>query len=242
MAVNTRTTTTPGAATAPPSRRLRRVVSGASLILFSAVFIPQALIDPAEGGTGEVMYRAATEQSVALTSSAVLLIFSGVLMAPAAAGVLHQARDRGAGLANAGAALAVLGGFGHFGIALYYIVSLSLAGGDEAEMIAFIDRLNESAVLGFVAFPLILCFGLGVALLPWAAWRAGAVGVWAPVLATAAVLVGQGLPFSNALTVLTTVAALVVVFGYLGVRVLRMTDGEWDGVRPVAAPPEAARV
>ena len=231
-----RTTTT-----TPPSRRLRRIVSGASLIVFSAVLIPQALIDPAEGGTGEVMYRAATEDSTALTASAVLLIVSGVLMAPAAAGVLHQARDRGAGLADAGAAFAVLGGFGHFGIALYYIVSLSLAGGEKAEMITFVDRLNESAALGAVAFPLILCFGLGAALLPWAAWRAGAVGMWAPAVATAAVLVGQALPFRNDVTVLATVTGLVVVFGHLGVRVLQMTDAEWDGVPRTAAHPQPAR-
>ena len=167
---------------APTSHRIRRLTAGGSLILFCGLLVPQDLVDPAEGGTGEVMYRAATEQSTALTTSAVLLVISGVLMAPAAAGVLHQARDRGAGLANVGAVLAVLGGFGHFGIAMYYLVSLSLAGGDKAEMIAFVDRLNESAVLGAVAFPLILCFGLGVAVLPWAAWRAGAVGWWAPAV------------------------------------------------------------
>ena len=227
--------------TTSPSRRLRRIVSGASLILFPALLIPQALVDPAEGGTGEVMYRAATGHSATLTASAVLLIVSGVLMAPAAAGVLHQARDRGAGLADAGAAFAVLGGFGHFGIAMFYVLSLSLAGGNEAEMVAFIDRVNESAALGAVAFPLILCFGLGVALLPWAAWRAGAVGLWAPAVATAAVVVGQGLPVRNDVTVLATLTGLVAVFGYLGVRVLRMTDAEWDGV-PRTALSEPARV
>jgi hypothetical protein len=99
-------------------------------------------------------------------------------------------------------------------------------------MITFIDRLNESAVLGWIAFPLIMCFGLGVAILPWGAWRAGAVGWWAPALSTAAVVVAQGLPFSNDLISLATVVALVVVYGYLGLRVLRMTDAEWDGVRP----------
>lgn len=215
---------------APPSRRIRRLAAGAGLILFPVLLIPQAVVDPAEGGTGEVMYRAATEAGGALALSAVLLIVSAFLMVPAAAGVLHQARDRGAGLADVGATLAVLGGFGHFAIAMFYLVSLSLAGGDEAEMVAYIDRLNESAAIGAVAFPLILCFGLGVAILPWAAWRAGAVGWWAPAVATAAVVVAQGLPFSNDLIVLTTLGALVVVFGHLGVRVLRMTDAEWDGV------------
>lgn len=226
----------------PVSRRLRRLTAGAALILFPALLVPQALVDPAEGGTGEVMFRAASESGGALTTSAVLLLLSGVLMAPAAAGVLHQARDRGAALANAGAVLAVLGGFGHFGIAMFYIVSLSLPGGDRGEMVTFVDRLNESAVLGWTAFPLIMCFGLGVAILPWAAWRAGAVHWWAPAVATAAVLVAQGLPFSNDLIAVATVAALLAVFGHLGVRVLRMTDAEWDGVPRPSSPAEHARV
>jgi hypothetical protein len=109
-------------------------------------------------------------------------------------------------------------------------------------MIAYIDRLNESDAIGAVAFPLILCFGLGVAVLPWAAWRAGAVGWWAPAVATTAVVVAQGLPFSYDLLTLATLVALVVVFGHLGVRVLRMTDAEWNGVRRGPAHPEPARV
>ena len=225
---------TTGMSSTTTARRLRRVTAGASLIVFPAILVPHALIDPAAGGTGEVMFRAASESAGALTASALLLLVSGILMAPAAAGVLHQARDRGAGLANAGSVLAVLGGFGHFGIAMFYIVALSLPGGDRAEMVTYIDRLNESPVLGFVAFPLILCFGLGVLVLPWAAWRAGAVAVWAPLVATAAVLAHLVLPESVLAVEVAGLVALSVVFGYLGVRVLRMTDAEWDGVRSPA--------
>jgi hypothetical protein len=213
------------------SRRLRRVTAGAALIVFPAILVPQAVIDPAAGGTGEVMFRAASESAGALTTSAVLLLVSAVLMAPAAAGVLHQARDRGAGLANLGAVLAVLGGFGHFGIAMFYLVALSLPGGDPAEMVAYIDRLNESTVLGYVAFPLILCFGLGVLVLPWAAWRAGAAALWAPVVATVVVLAHFVLPETVLAVEVAGMLALSAVFGSLGVRVLRMSDGEWDGVR-----------
>jgi hypothetical protein len=223
-----------GASNRSASRRLRRLTAGASLIVFPALLVPQALIDPAAGGTGEVMLRAATESAGALTTSAVLLVVSGVLMAPAAAGVLHRARDRGAGLANAGAMLAVLGGFGHFGIAMYYLVALSLPGGDPAEMVAYIDRLNENTALGYVAFPLILCFGLGMLVLPWAAWRAGAAALWAPVVATAVVLAHFVLPESVVPVEAAGLVVLAVVFGYLGVGVLRMTDAEWDGVRTPA--------
>lgn len=219
---------------ATPSRRLRRYAAGAALVLFPALLVPEALVDPAEGGTGEVMYRAATESAGALTLSAVLLIASAVLMAPAAGGLLHQARDRGAAITDVGAALAVLGGFGHFGIAMFYLVSLSLAGGDRGEMIDFIDRLNASPALGAIAFPLILSFGLSVAVLPWGAWRAGAVHWWVPALATAAFVAETALPFRTTLSATAILVAASVAYTALGLRVLRMTDAEWDGVRSPA--------
>lgn len=235
----TGTTTTSGTATAPPSRRLRRVASGGALMLFPALLIPQALVDPAEGGTGEVFHRAATESSGALTISGALLMISGILMVPAVSGVLHQARDRGAGLANLSGTLFVLGGFAHFGLGFMYFVALPLAGGDRAEMVAFIERLNESAGLAWVAIPLILCFGFGVLLLPWAAWRAGTVHLAVPAVVTVAVLAQMFVPATD----ISTTAVLLVLTGayvLLGRRVLRMTDAEWDGVPRAEAHPEAA--
>lgn len=222
--------------------RLRRYTAGAALILFPVLLVVQAPIDPAMGGTGEVMYTAATEHRGALTASAVLLILSGMLMVPAVMGIVRQARDRGAGLANAGAVLGVLGGFGHFGIALFYVIALALPGGSRPEMVAFVERLNASPVLGAIAFPLILCFGLGVLVLAWAALRAGLVGWWGPVLVTVVVLVQFGLPFQPPLAVtIGMLMALTVVFGYLGSRVLRMTDAEWGSV-PTPAAQVPARV
>lgn len=137
-------------------------------------------------------------------------------------------------LANAGAVLGVLGGIGHVGLALFYLFALPLAGGDRAEMVAYVERVNASPVLSLVAFPLILCFGLSMIVLPWAAWREGRIGTWGPALATAAVLVHFGLPFQPpaALSGLL-LTALTAVFGYLGGSVLRMTQAEWDGSRSV---------
>src|SRR3954463_3896327 len=89
------------AMTAPttPARRLRRYTCGAALILFPALLVVQGPIDPTTGGSADALYIAATRQSGALLASALLLLVSGMLMAPAAAGILHQARDRGAALA-----------------------------------------------------------------------------------------------------------------------------------------------
>jgi hypothetical protein len=218
------------------ARRLRRYTAGAALVLFPALLVPQAVIDPTSDGSGDAMFTAATEHPGPMLVSAVLLLASGILMAPAVGGVLHQARDRGAALANTGAVLALLGGFGHAGIAMFSIMARALAGGDRSEMVAYVDRLNSSPVLGYVAFPLILCFGLCVLVLPWAAWRAGAAHWWVPAVGTAAVLVEVALPVRSTAVTVAVLVAVTVVFGRLGARVLRMTDAEWDGVRtPVRA-------
>lgn len=142
-----------------------------------ATLVAQAILDPATGGSGEVMYAAATDQRGALLGSAALLIVSGVLTVPAAMAIMNQARDRGAWLADVGGGAAVLGGFGHVGIGLFYVLAAALAGGDRGEMVEYMERLNGSTALAVTALPLIACFAMGVLLLPWAAFRAGLCGL-----------------------------------------------------------------
>lgn len=136
--------------------------------------------------------------------------------------------------------LGVLGGLGHVGIAMCYLFALPLAGGEEAPTVAYVERLNASPAVGAVAFPLILCFSLGVLVMASAAWRAGLVGWWWPAALTAAVLAEAVFPAEIPAVQLRVIAVLVVVFGYLGLRVLRMTDTEWDGIPAASAQPVPA--
>jgi hypothetical protein len=209
---------------------LRRWTCGLSLILFPALLVVQALIVP-EDGEGTAMYAAATEHRTALLASAALLIISGILMAPAAVAITHQARGRGSALANWAAVSAVLGGIGHVGIGYFYVMSSALRGGDRADMIDYVDRLGASPELSIFAFPFMTSFSLGVLLLPWAAYRAGLFGRWGPILATLAVLqhvvLPPEVPGQEAINTVALVA-LTLVFGYLGVRVLRMSDAAWS--------------
>jgi hypothetical protein len=209
---------------------VRRWTCGVALIMFPALLVVQAVIDPATGGTGDVMYTAATVHRGALLGAAALLIVSGVLMVPAATAITHQARDRGAWLANVGALTAVLGGIGHVGIGFFYVMAAALPGGERGEMTGYIERLNGSTALAVMVFPLISCFTLGVLLLPWAAFRAGQSGWWAPVLATVAVLQHVALPpeFPAQEAINTAaICLLTVVFSHFGIRVLRMSDSAW---------------
>jgi hypothetical protein len=111
-----------------------------------------------------------------------------------------------------------------------WLTATALPGGDPAEMAAYFDRLTDSALTGAVWLPLMLSFALGGILLPWAARRAGAVHWWVPTLATVALAAEFGLPFHSTASEVAVFAALTVAYGAIGLRVLRMTDAEWDGV------------
>ena len=58
------------------TRRVQRFAVAAALVAFPVLLVAQAPIDPASGGTGEVMYAAASEQAGALLASAVLIMIS----------------------------------------------------------------------------------------------------------------------------------------------------------------------
>jgi hypothetical protein len=220
----------------PAARRIRRITCGAALVLFPALLVIEGPLDPATGGSGDVYWKAATEHAGALFASGLLLMVSGILMAPAIAGLVHAARDRGSSLTNTGAVLGVLGGAGHIGLGTMYLLMLSLKGGDRSQMVAFVDRLGSSSALG-VFFPLLIFFGLGLVFLAWGAWRAGVIGIWGPVVTTVVVVAHTVLPGDMPVVEAAALFALLVAFGYLGVRTVRMTDGEWDGTRATAAEP-----
>lgn len=226
-------------APAVPARRLRRIVAGTALVAFPVVLVVQEFTNPLREGDGADFHDVARDSRGALVTSLLLMMLAGALMAPAVSGVLHQARDRGAALANAGAVFLVLGGLGLFAEGVIWVTATALPGGDPAEMAAYFDRLTESSLTGAVWMTLMLSFGLGLLMLPWATWRAGAVPVWVPALATVAVVAEFGLPFHSTASEIAVFTALTVAYGTIGLRVLRMTDAEWDGVRRTSPSPEA---
>ncbi|MEU7830054.1 MULTISPECIES: hypothetical protein [unclassified Nonomuraea] len=225
------------------ARRLRRIAAGLSLIGLGTLLVAQDPLDPT-GGTG--FYGAAVGRPGLMTASALTLLASAVLTVPAIGGIVHQARDRGSLLAHLGGLCTLLGALGHMGLATVYLVMRSLAGGDPAQMRAFEDRLNADPAL-VTFFVLLTSFGIGIALLTWAAWRAGLIGWWAPALITAVVIVHNVLPDDPPAAVeLAALGAIAVVFGRLGVRTLRLSDTDWDvtatpAPRPATTAPTVPR-
>ncbi|HEX6056755.1 MAG TPA: hypothetical protein VFY98_13165 [Intrasporangium sp.] len=206
-------------------RRSSRLAAGVGLIGFSALLPIEDRVDPG----GDSFYDAAVAHPGQLTASSLILLASAILTVPAITGLIHQAHGRGAVLARIGGFFALLGAFGHAGLAVVYLAMRSLAGGDPVEMAGFEERLNADIATGIVVIVLLLSFGVGLTLLAWAAMRAGLIGWWAPTVITAVVLAHAVLPEDLPPVIpFTALIAIAVVFGLLGLRALAMTDAEWS--------------
>lgn len=223
----------------PPARRIRRIVTGVGMIGFSALLIPQGIVDPTDAAS---FREAAVQHPDALYVAGLLLLASAALTFPAIGGILHQARDRGALAADVGAGFAALGALGHAALGIMYLIMRSLAGGDAEAMHAFEDRINADMPVGVVGLVLLLSFGIGVTLLAWAAWRAGIIGWWGPVTITVVVVAHNVVPDDVSAAMATIALVMIaVVFGWLGVRTIRLTDAEWEAPSDPPIPLAARR-
>ena len=151
--------------------------------------------------------------------------FSQLLFIPVVLGIVHLVKERGVGLAHVGALLAGLGLFGHAVYSGAQFVAIEIAQADSLE--AF-ERFQKSPLLNpFTGFGFI-GFLLGFILLSLALWRGGVVPGWFP----AVFIVSLILEFfaSGAFPPAAIVAGVVFVgvLGWLGVKVLRMSDREWE--------------
>lgn len=199
---------------------LQKRLAGASLAAFVGLLIAQDVVDPTDQAESNAdRLAAAVEHPNRLLAATVLLVLSSAFMLPAIATVVAVVRDRGKWLAWVGGGLAVLGALGHVGVATYYAALSSLAGSDSGEMVAVLDRLDESATAGVVLVPAIAGFALGVFLLGFALARSRVLPAWVAAVTTSAIVLeaAQIQPWP-VLHLAQTVA--VVPFAWLAVLLL----------------------
>lgn len=207
-------------------RRLHRRIGGLALIAAPAALLISEVTDRGSNNSAQLISYAAQHPGLAVLSNAFLLL-SSALLVPAAFAVLHLARDRGRRFAEAGAVLAVLGALGHAAFVGFSSVVLNTPQGDHAQMVALLDRVNHSPALAPVAV-CIFAFALSLPLLMIGAWRAGLVPVYVPAMAAAAVLIEFASVDGMAGGIAKELLA-VVAMGWIGVRILRLSDSAWAG-------------
>jgi hypothetical protein len=204
------------------ANNFRRTALGLCLIAGPLLALVGGLITPWETADTTAAYLTALAENPARAqASAVLLYFGYLLMAVGVFGMMHLLRRRAVVLGHVAGALAVWDWVSLPGMLSVDFYDLSLAAhADRGAAIGISDR----AVMGV---PVLLGI-LGLVLLVVALWRAGFVPAWVPavlLVGTAASFVGP--PTAVYFTVGT--AAWLASLGYVGVKMLGMSDEEWEG-------------
>lgn len=143
-------------------------------------------------------------------------------------GLVHLLRHRAVALGHIGGALVLVGIVGYTAVLATELVLLQIAqtAADRGQMVALAERIYAS--VGFGIFLLMFLVGLllGLIVLAVALWRARIVPLWiAGVIALASVLDMVG--STSAVAVVIVWVLLLIGLGWVGLKVLRMSDAGW---------------
>lgn len=205
----------------------RRVAAGASLVLAPLCLLLGMIIDPTEPGPYDPLAYA--DNPAAAGVSATLLHYAWIFFVPGVIGMVHLVRGKGVVLANLAGAVTVLGliNFSALMISDFFDIALF-----QALPVAQASKLMEEAAQPAMTvawqIPGMVGSFLGLVLVAVAYAWAGRAGWWFP----AGVLVGMvvwlyGASAWNVVLGFGGPVILLVVFGAVGVSMIRMPDAEW---------------
>lgn len=214
-------------------RCIRRLFSGACLIAGPALFFLGILVRPTgSDDTGDELLAYIRANSPDVLVSDVLLIAAVLLLVPAFIGAIHVLRNRAPVLGYLGGGLAMVGFVCLFGMITLDGVALEIAGRGPAAagMGGVLDQApSHDLLLWILTMVFVAGHIVGTTLLGMGLLRARFIPGWAAV----AVAVSQPVHFvahgiGNKPLDVVGFALFAAGMATLGVRVLRMHDGEWE--------------
>lgn len=212
----------------PDSRTFSRTLSGVCLLLGPVLFALQAAVDPAWADDPAEFRAAVAAAPDQFAVAGVLAPIAAFVFIVGLFGAIHLLRTRRVNLAQVGCGLMVLGltFFSTF-YGVYVIESVSTRPAfDQAQMQAMLEQAENSPYA--LLLPITLWGGLCLGLLLIAVGlflRRPVVPVWVPavLLASFVLLLVETQLFTVVGFLLATVG-----LGWLGLRILRTPDDEWE--------------
>lgn len=205
----------------------RRTAAGLALIAAPLLFLIGDIVSPAWSDDNAEYFAEVAESPSAQSATGVVYTIGMALMVAGAIGIVNCIRGRGVTLANIALPLAVLG-LGVFPVltGTAIVDAFATEAITSADYVALIEAGEDS--VGFIVILAIALLGslLSLLLLAIAVGRSGLAPWWVAgllIIATALLIASGG---SQALAIGTS-ALQLVGFGYLGVRLLGMSDTEW---------------
>jgi hypothetical protein len=212
----------------------RRTVAGLCLIAAPLANLIAYLLE-LEGVDSSDGIAASVAQSPNVWRAALLLgILSALLYVPAVMGLLHLLRARAVVLGHLACGFLLIGALGGFGLTAFEYQEIALFASDanRGQMFTISDQVADNFVFMAVLVGYFLGFIIGHFLLAGALWRAEIATPWAPALIALGqlVLLGGGI---GDIFLLVGWALLTVGLGWIGLKVLRMSDAQWGQVSSV---------
>ena len=210
------------------ANNFRRTAMGLCLIAGPLTALIGGLVAPWEGTDDTVAWlQVLVENPIRGQIGAVLFYLAYVLIAVSIFGMVHLLRSRAVVLGHIAGALAIWGWVTMPGLLVSDFYDLSLAESFGPEQGAtIVDRTDEYVGSAIVGIPVLLGM-VGLLLLAVALWRAGLAPTWVPLV----LVIGFAAGFYDAYSLIFfTVwwALWLVALGYVGLKVLRMPDEEWE--------------
>lgn len=190
-----------------------------------------SLIGPTDSTDNATQLAAAAAHGGRWQGAALCELLAAGLFPLAAAGVVRVARRRGATVAHLAALLAGLGSLGMAAIAFRHLFIYGLTAASRPAALDVLDRVDNHA--GAVAMPLMIAGPFALLAVAGAAARSGLASRWT---VAGAILFGisDSLPIPAAEEIQGAIG--IVTFGAIAVKLLRLTDEQWEA----AAVPERA--
>lgn len=211
--------------------KVRRTAAGLALIAAPLLFLVADIISPAWDDDTAEYVREVAESPDAQAWSGLLYVIGFALIVPAVIGIVHLIRGRGVTLAHIGGGLAILGLGAFPALAVTSILdAVAVEAISQSDYVAVIDGFeDETAAIVLLVLILIPAL-LSLLLIAAAVWRSG-LAPWpiAVVLILSALLLAAGTDRSIAIV---SDVLLLAGFGFLGMRMLQMADGEWENPPP----------
>lgn len=210
------------------ANNFRRTAMGLCLIAGPLTALIGGLVAPWEGTDDTVAWlQVLVENPIRGQIGAVLFYLAYMLIAVSIFGMVHLLRSRAVVLGHIAGALAIWGWVTMPGLLVSDFYDLSLAESLGPEQGAtIVDRTDEYVGSAIVGIPVLLGM-VGLLLLAVALWQAGFAPAWVPLV----LVIGFAAGFYDAYSLIFfTVwwALWLVALGYVGLKVLRMPDEEWE--------------
>lgn len=215
------------ATTRPTASRYHRWIAGICLILGPIAQIYRTV--PRYNQTGAEMLAWINQNTGSfLYHSLIYQLLGMLLFVPVYLALAHLLRERAPKLGLVGSVFAIISalafyGMGAMNLAFYGMASSGL---DQGIMAQLIDKMGNSPIFLVIVAPFLLFMVIGTICLVVGLWRSRVVPRAALLLVILAIITDIFAPNVGFLEICKI--PLLAGYGWIGLRILKMTDAEWE--------------